>query len=303
MDTRRTDPDDSEDIAEWPANLERWLRSAQGKKYIDAFLVRPRCRSVDSCELGRRSVVCPGCFYSGDKARGEETPGGSVPYCKSGAEPDHPKERRWPRAEWEDGLHIEVDRPAFGLLVERLGLTRSRVDLIPRIPGPDPQLVYLVLAYLAELNSGNPSGRAFLDTLSLTMTARLLAAYSAVPAQLGSSPGGLPAYQRRRVIDFMENHLDETCPLERLAQQVGLGVYRFIRAFKASLGVTPHQFLLTKRIEKAKQLLQETHDSITEIAFAVGFNGSSQLSNVFHSRVGISPREYRRNLGNFGGTV
>ena len=300
MDFRCTRPEDHGDIAEGPTNRQLGLRAVLGEKFIEAFLVRPRCRQLDALEPGGRTVVCPGCFFQEAKSGGGATLGDKRPCWTFDAEPDPPKERRRPRAGWEEGLHIEVDLVAFGLLVERLGCARYQVDLTPRISGPDPQLEYLVLAYLAEVTCGNPSGRAFLDTLSVAMTARLLAAYSTVRARRAGGVAGLPADQRRRVIDFIETHLEEACPLEKLAHEVGLGVFRFIRAFKASLGVTPHQFLLAKRIEKAKQLLKETHDPITEIAFATGFNGSSQLANVFQSRVGMSPREFRRNLGNFG---
>ena len=95
-------------------------------------------------------------------------------------------------------------------------------------------------------------------------------------------------------MEFIETHLYENCPLERLADEVGLNIHQFSRAFKSSFAMPAHQFLLAQRIERAKTLLRESRQPITAIALELGFSDSSQFSNVFRRRVGVCPRKYRK---------
>ena len=100
-------------------------------------------------------------------------------------------------------------------------------------------------------------------------------------------------HELARIRAFMDDHLDQPLSLDDIAQRAHLSRYHFIRLFHRSFFETPHQYLIRKRIEKAKQLLAENSLSVTEICFAVGFESLGSFSALFHKLVGWSPSIYR----------
>jgi AraC family transcriptional regulator len=114
---------------------------------------------------------------------------------------------------------------------------------------------------------------------------------------LPSARGGLSPEHLRRVTAFIADHLADDIGLLQLANLVGLTPWHFCRSFKRSTGLPPHRFLTQSRIERAKLLLSaEWTTSVTEVALASGFGGSTQFARAFRAAVGVSPREYRAKL-------
>ena len=88
-------------------------------------------------------------------------------------------------------------------------------------------------------------------------------------------------------------HLNESMDLSMLAAVAGLSMHHFAREFKQSAGVTPHYYLIQKRIERAQQMLAQTDLSLSEIAYATGFSDQSHLARHFRHLLGTTPREFR----------
>jgi AraC family transcriptional regulator len=99
--------------------------------------------------------------------------------------------------------------------------------------------------------------------------------------------------QLARVERYIDQHLDQPIRLRDLAGLLGVSVWHFIRRFNASRGVTPHDFITERRLARARALLATSHLSVAAIALDVGMT-HSHLSRTFLRRVGVSPREYRR---------
>jgi transcriptional regulator of acetoin/glycerol metabolism/AraC-like DNA-binding protein len=105
--------------------------------------------------------------------------------------------------------------------------------------------------------------------------------------------GGLPPGAMRRILEYIEAHVSENIELSMLATIAGLSLYHFAREFKRSAGLTPHSYLVRKRVERAKDMLARTDYSLTEIALAAGFSDQSHLARHFRHIIGSTPREFR----------
>lgn len=95
------------------------------------------------------------------------------------------------------------------------------------------------------------------------------------------------------VSTFIEEHLDQPLLLDDIAQQVHLSRFYFLRLFQRHFYETPHQYLIRKRLDRARELLANSDLSVTEICFAVGFESLGSFSTLFQKRVGWSPSIYR----------
>jgi AraC family transcriptional regulator len=104
--------------------------------------------------------------------------------------------------------------------------------------------------------------------------------------------GGLPRYKLQKVIAYIDEHLSENLSLATIAQQIGISQFYFGHLFKQTMGVSPHQYLLQQRIERAKQLLLQNRPNIADIALAVGFSNQSHFTRRFKQVVGITPKRF-----------
>lgn len=109
--------------------------------------------------------------------------------------------------------------------------------------------------------------------------------------------GGLAVWQQRAVTGYIEEHLAEPISLAALAALARLSSYYFCRAFKQSFGMPPHRYHINRRIERAKALLGDPEQSVTDIGLALGFSETSSFSSAFRQTTGITPTQYRRSLG------
>jgi AraC family transcriptional regulator len=91
--------------------------------------------------------------------------------------------------------------------------------------------------------------------------------------------------------------LGENLTLAALAEEVGLSQFHFAHAFKRSTGLSPHRYLMLCRLERAKELLAGSTESVGEIAAQVGFSDPTQLSRLFQAEMATTPSAYRRSAG------
>lgn len=106
--------------------------------------------------------------------------------------------------------------------------------------------------------------------------------------------GGLAPSVMRRIRDYVEGHIGQRITVKVLAKLANLSVCYFVRAFKRSVGVTPHDYLVRRRVELTIGLLSGTDMALSEIALAAGFADQSHCARRFRQHVGMSPCDYRR---------
>lgn len=169
------------------------------------------------------------------------------------------------------------------------------VELTPASAARDA----VVLGIAAVLKRAHVTGGGLTDVAASTLAHRLawhvLTAYSGVRVSEKDSPTGL--LRRRsidRVADLIDAELSGTLTLGRLASAASLSPYHFARAFKASTGMAPHQFVTMRRVERAKVLLTTTGNSVTRVAYMVGFSNISHFRRVFRTHTGLMPGDLRR---------
>lgn len=108
--------------------------------------------------------------------------------------------------------------------------------------------------------------------------------------------GGLSDRQILQVTDYINHHLSDSLKIEDLATHLGISKFNFSRLFKKSIGISPHQYVMQQRIERAKQLLIKADFSISNIALKCGFNSHAHLGKYFRTSTGMTPKAYRQTL-------
>ena len=112
--------------------------------------------------------------------------------------------------------------------------------------------------------------------------------------ELEAVRGGLAAWQKRRLIAYINTHLADRIRSENLAALLGLSVGHFCRAFKSTFGLSAHEYLVRRRIEVAQGLMLTTSDPLGAIAFSCGMSDQSHFTRWFRRIVGETPHRWRR---------
>lgn len=160
----------------------------------------------------------------------------------------------------------------------------------------DPQLTRLVQLLVCESRSGNPGGALFVETVATALMLHLDQHHVSAPQR--PAVGGLAPAALRRLRAFVEAHLGESIGLDRLAAVCGLSTGHFTRAFRQSTGLSPGQFVMARRLERARDALTaHPPRSIAGIATDLGFSDQAHLTRQFKRRYGITPGAWRRARG------
>jgi AraC family transcriptional regulator len=156
----------------------------------------------------------------------------------------------------------------------------------------DDDLVrHTILGMLSECSIGSKVSSLLIDCAGRHVAAHLLARYSR--ALLQEKTSGMAQWKLRRALDYIEEHIEQDLSLEDLSKGLDMTPHYFCRSFRKSVGMPPYRYLITRRIERAKELLASTDKEVTEIALEVGFSSPSHFTTAFRRSVGYAPRMYR----------
>lgn len=97
----------------------------------------------------------------------------------------------------------------------------------------------------------------------------------------------------QEAINYIQEHLGEDISLEAIASHLSISPYYLSHLFKQLMGISPYQYVLQQRVERAKRLLRKSELTIAEIALECGFANQAHLAKHFRTLVGISPKAYR----------
>jgi AraC family transcriptional regulator len=177
---------------------------------------------------------------------------------------------------------------------EAFGLDPARLT-VPPLDGLDlPPLRAAMGAVDAELTSGGAGGKLAAESLANVLAVHLLRHVLAPRRPERGHDGTLPRGRLRAVVEYVEGHLGAGPTLGQMAAAARLSPYHFARQFKAATGLPPHQYVIARRVERTKQLLQGGDDfSLAEVAARAGFSDQSQFTHHFKRLVGVTPGQFR----------
>jgi AraC family transcriptional regulator len=201
----------------------------------------------------------------------------------------------WRSSGRRDTLHIYLEPGLVArVAAEAFDLDPARLT-VPPLDGLDlPHLRAAMGAVDAELTSGGAGGPLAAESLANVLAVQLIRHVSAPRRAARGRDGTLPRGRLRAVVEYVEEHLDAGPTLEQMAAVARLSAYHFARQFKAATGLPPHQYVIARRVERAKQLLQAGTDlSLAEVAAHAGFSDQSQFCQHFKRLVGVTPGRFR----------
>lgn len=200
----------------------------------------------------------------------------------------------WKRWQGAPTIVIMALAPEFIEAVREHGFEPSQNGTLPTMVGlDDPVAENFMRLAERELNEGGIRGRVFVEGLATALAAHVLQAYGG-NKHIERRPGALAVHELKRVTDFVAARLPEALPVSELAALSGLSPHHFGDAFKAATGLSPHQYVIRCRVERAQELLRTGYLTPAQIAVAVGFSSQSHLTEHFQRLTGLTPARFRR---------
>jgi AraC family transcriptional regulator len=160
----------------------------------------------------------------------------------------------------------------------------------------DRDLWETALKLKAQVGNSAQNQYAYAEALSIALAYELMRMNESVSPLVSRIRGGLPSWQQKKLVQYIDEHLAEDISPSSLAELAQLSPFHFSRAFKQSFGVPPHRYLNSRRIERAKSFLAQRKLSVTEIGLDVGFSETSSFTSAFRKATGETPTDYRRSL-------
>ena len=167
------------------------------------------------------------------------------------------------------------------------------VTIVPDLHAHDPLLDHMALLLQAAIEGEDEAGRLYTAVLADALVVHFLRRYAASCSALGQAIGGLVPCKLRRVIIYIQGHLEQALSLSTLADVAQMSPAHFARLFKQATGQTPHQYVITCRMAYAKRLLAETDMPLSEIGPQVGCADQSHFTALFRKHVSMTPQVYR----------
>lgn len=195
---------------------------------------------------------------------------------------------RWTLSKPATSLLLRLSPASLGESAEAMGVRGQGIALAPAIHIRDAQVERIGWMMQAEDHDAYPGGRLFADSLATALAARLLALQLRPTAKPSHA---LPAWRLRRVVEYIEAHLDADLRLAELAVVAGCSPSHFKVMFKQATGVPVHRFVLERRVERARMRLLEGGANVTDIALETGFAHASHLARCMRRLLGVSPSQ------------
>ena len=227
-------------------------------------------------------------MYDGVK-RHVPPPAGSISLVPAGSS------ARWRWSGTFDSVHIFLEPGLVARVgAEAFGLDMARLTVPPLDALEMPHLRAVMTAVDAELTASGAGGRLAAESLADLLAVHLIRHVSAPRPSTHRRHGTLPRARLRTVVEYIEEHLVAGPTLQQMAAIARLSPNYFASQFQRATGLSPHQYVIARRVERARQLLQADRDvCLAEVAASAGFSDQSQFSHHFKRLIGVTPGQFR----------
>jgi AraC-like DNA-binding protein len=192
-------------------------------------------------------------------------------------------------------LSFYLPRSALEQIAEDFGVRRVlNLEFRHGRAYDDPVMRSLTGALIPAFARPDQVNTLFVDQIGLAFRAHIAQTYGGMQPVRPRVRGGLAGWQERRAREIMSEDLSGEVPLAQLARECGLSASHFTRAFRQSVGMAPHQWLLAQRVERAKERLLHSDAPLATIAVDCGFADQSHFTRVFTKQMTASPGQWRR---------
>ncbi len=192
-------------------------------------------------------------------------------------------------------ITLEPERlEAFARYELGLVLTERQLRDVPQATDPD---LCRAGDMLMEAMGTRLGSELLFESLSRVFLVKLIDRYGLEQESGPDFSASFSSQQYQKVLEYVMAHLDREIRLEDLARVAGISASHFSRLFKQTLGETPHQFVMSYRVEQAKQRLQDLKQPLLEVALSCGFSDQAHFTRVFRQRMGQTPRQWRLQPG------
>ena len=195
-------------------------------------------------------------------------------------------------------LTLSVSPSLLSRVAKELGQDPDGIEIRNRFQVRDTQLENIGWALKEEMECGYPCGQLYFDSLAVAVATRLIHRHSSKSIGTKNPNKRLSDRRLRQVFVYIEDNLAENIALADLAAVVGLSVSHFNVLFREAVGLSPHQYLIRRRVERAKDLLGESKLSIGQIAAESGFAHQSHLARHMRRMLGVAPKALRKQREN-----
>ncbi|MCB8883695.1 helix-turn-helix transcriptional regulator [Acidisoma cellulosilytica] len=192
-----------------------------------------------------------------------------------------------------DNVRFQISQAAIDEMAYEKGIGRVG-GLHSKYFGQQDQILHhLAQTILPVIENTSAVTTAFVEYIALAFHDHVIYTYGGV-RKGGQAVGGLSPWQLRRACDFIEANLAGDPSIQALSAECGLSTSYFTRAFRLSKGMTPHQWIIQRRISRGKSLLRDPRLTLAEIAQLCGFVDQSHFGRHFVRATGTTPAQARR---------
>lgn len=260
------------------------LRIARFSENVDIAKVHPGSEYHSSC------LVTSGAMFRIDRPMSAIRPGSVT------LEPTW-FEGQFTNDEVTDWITVYVRESRLTEIAAHLSKSGKAPSLVRSEGAADPVLAGLIRSCAGSLLSKHPPSRLELDAWAQVFGAHFLRHYSEAPIQEQAHSGGLSKRALKIAMEAIEEDLEGDLSLASLAQILDMGTTRLSSGFRDATGQSIHQYVLERRVDRARELIEKGDMELVDIAFAVGFSSQSHMTAVFRAQLGITPGKYRSQRG------
>jgi AraC family transcriptional regulator len=196
--------------------------------------------------------------------------------------------------QWGDSLeniHLYVaEHYLAGIAQDVFDCDEGSLELIDRLKISDPAISSAIRLLAAEVEGGGYAEQLFVDSLGTQICIHILRKYCFRGKEIHLPNGGLARVDAKRVADYIEAGLSSALNIRELAAVARMSPFHFARKFKEQFGLSPHRYVMARRLELARRLMLACDLSIKQIAGRCGFYDQSHLTRLYRANFGITPR-------------